>query len=194
MIECPHCSSPLEVAPEAKPEDPIACEVCGYRSDQVAEYFWLYLGGGAILLVGLVLGLAGVLSQDNHPDDWNEALLGWFPLGPWPRGLHWLALLVTGIVLSLVGMGFTRHFRSAYWCGLAWTLHELFWTGRKLLFDRPPPSAPATSAALLIAECLLLVLILRLGRALRRTPHRDVNRLQKGVSEAISSATSRKRP
>jgi len=180
-LRCPNCSGTVE-------RQPIACDACGYRSDMAPEYLWLYAFGGVVLLVGLAIGIAGVAIQDSAPGAASEALEGWFPLGPWPRDAHWLAVLVDGIALTLVGMGLTRRFRSAFWCGLALVAFELVFTGRKWLLGAPPPSAPALAGSLLAVEVVFLVVLLRVGLALHRTPPRDVERVRRRLAERGESS------
>lgn len=180
-LRCPNCSHPVE-------REPVVCEVCGFRSENVREYFWLYLGGGAIGLAGLVLGFAGIAAAGAENRSWIAPLRGWLPFGPWPREAHWLSWLVCGIVLSLVGMGFTRHFRSAFWGGVLVASIALLATLRKLIFAAPPPAQPVLASVLLCVELAFLGLLWRLRLALLRTPKRDVRRLQAGPDRSSSNA------
>lgn len=170
-IRCPNCNQEVDYRP-------IHCPRCGYRSELAAEYFWLYIAGGLITLAGLAFGASSFLVTDAPPEHWSRRFLGWFPLGPWPSTYHWLAFLVEGIIWTLIGLGITRHRRGALALLVALVLWEMIWTGRKLLTGAPGESMPVTSSLLITAEILGLLLASRLFRALRRTPPRDVSRLQ----------------
>ncbi len=175
-LHCPNCSGTVE-------RQPIVCDACGYRSDMASEYLWLYAVGGFVLLLGMATGVAGVMIQGNARGAASGALEGWFPLGPWPRDFHWLAVLVAGILLTLVGMGLTRRFRSAYWAGLVLVVFEIVFTGRKLVAEAPPPQAPALAGTLLAVEVVFLAVLVRVGIALRRTPPRDVDRVRRRLAD-----------
>jgi len=77
--------------------------------------------------------------------------------------------------LTLIGMGFTRRFRSSFFALLALAVWESIWVIRELVSDGPSLLA----IALLVWEIALLALAARLGLALHRVPHRDVAKLQR---------------
>jgi hypothetical protein len=164
---CPNCGEPSE-------SEPIHCPLCGYQSHMARDFLWLYAGGGALGLVGIALGITGVVVEGAGPTDWSRALAGWFPLGPWPAAWHWLAMLVAGIVLSLIGLGLTRRSRPAWWWFFALVTWELVWTCREFFTETPI----STVISVLLWESLLAALVTRFAMALRRTPRRDVERLQ----------------
>ncbi len=165
---CPNCG-------EHADSDPIDCPVCGYRDDMAGEYFWLYVGGGLLGIVGIVVGVSGVFLEGGARDGWVSSLHGWFPLGPWSWKWHWLSCVVSGMCLTLIGMGFTRRFRSSFFALLALAVWESIWVIRELVSDGPSLLA----IALLVWEIALLALAARLGLALHRVPHRDVAKLQR---------------
>jgi hypothetical protein len=171
---CPNCSAPLSVAPRTP------CRRCGYEAALAREFLWLYLGGGGVIILGLALGIAGVLVEGAGPEHWSRAWRGWFPLGPWPSSHHWLAFLVEGIALTLAGLGLTRQQRSAAWLLSILALGEAGWlASRLILAGRMGAAPPLGSLLLLLAiEAGVVLLSVRLALALRRTPGRDVRKLQ----------------
>ena len=171
IIHCPNCNSPID-------SDPARCEVCGYRSDLVQEFFWLYLGGAAIALLGLAIGALGVIAQGAGPVHWSRALRGWFPLAPWPESHHWLAFVVVGILLSVSGLGITRR-RPFAWIGLTLLVsYQLLWIVMAAVGLAGPGDVSGPAAILGGTGVLLLALLARICVALRRTPERDVHQMQ----------------
>jgi len=169
---CPNCSQQVE-------SRPIVCPRCGYKSELAREYFWLYGAGALILLSGFLFGGLSTLVVDRATDHWSRHFTGWFPLGPWRPTYDWLSFLIAGIGLSLAGLGITRH----RWKGLilfvaivAWAWR---WTLRKLITDTSDGPAPWIAGALIILESAGLLLAGRLALSLRRTPPRELERLQK---------------
>ena len=167
---CPNCGEPVE----SKPFD---CPLCGYRSDRATEYFWLYAGGGGVANVGALLRISGVVLEGTGPVEWSRVVAGWFPLGPWPASWHWMALIVSGIVLTLIGMGCTRLFHSALialgavvaWES-AWVIHHLVTSGLS-----------TAVVVVLVWEIALTLLGARLRLAFRRIPKRNLELLQAGA-------------
>ena len=170
---CPNCGHPLV-------KQPINCSVCGYRSESSREYFWLYLGGPLLFLLGIVSGIVGFLSGSAGSEHWSRVYADWFPLGALPADWNWFAFILLGIVLSLVGMGFTRRFKPSLYCGIALFSWQIFCGGKKLLWDSSASEDSLLPASALVAEILLLLLVMRLGLALKRTPERNIARLQQG--------------
>ncbi len=172
MLYCPNCNSQVD-------GEPVHCEVCGYRSDSVREYFWLYLGGGSMILLGWTLGAAGVLMEGAGPEHWSRDLRGWFPLEPWPESHHWLAFLVVGILLTMGGLGITRR-RPWAWLGLVClVLYEIAWSVLAVAGRVGPEEIAGVATALLAGGVVVLVLLVRIGLALKRTPERDASRMQR---------------
>ena len=170
---CPNCGHPVE-------KQPISCSVCGYRSESSREYFWLYLGGPLLFLLGIASGVVGSLSASAGPEHWSRVCADWFPLGTLPANWNWFAFLLLGIVLTLVGMGFTRHFKSSLYWGIALFSWQIFCGGKKLLWDPSANEDSLLPISALIIEILLLLVVIRLGLALKRTPERNISRLQQG--------------
>ena len=168
---CPNCGQPVE-------EQPIDCPTCGYRSENAGEYFWLYLGGLGLILLGVISVIAGTLSEGAGPGHWSRISVGWFPLGDWPAEWNWFAYVLLGITLTLLGLGFTRRFRSSLFWGIALFSWQIFCSGKKLLWDEGSENTLLLPISALILEILLLLMVIRLGMALSRTPQRDVLRLQ----------------
>ena len=182
-VHCPNCSEPIT-------SEPIRCPRCGYRSEMAPEYFWLYIGGGLLIVGGLAVGALGVALQGCGPGHWSAELRGWFPLGPFPSSHHWLAFLVAGIVLSVAGMGLTRHRPGAWALLLALLSWETVWTALKLFSGAPGEPHPLLAGGLLTLEVAGFLLAARLGQALRRTPARDVGKLQRGIIEGKTPPTA----
>ena len=178
---CPICNSSVDSAP-------IACSVCGYRSDLAREYLWLYAGGIVFAGIGFLLGILGVFSEGRSPQHWTSITAGWFPLWPWPAGYHWLAFLVAGIVFTVGGLGLTRHRRFA-WVGLAVFLFYEFGlvlaAGSGIL---TAPEAGHLPWVLAGVAATLFALLLRVGIALYRTPRRDVSDLQERARQNSNRA------
>jgi len=170
---CPNCGHPVE-------EQPIDCSVCGYCSESAGEYFWLYLGGLALTILGIISVIAGTLAEGAGPGHWSLVSVGWFPLGDWAADWNWFAYILLGIMLTLVGMGFTRHFRSSLFWGIALFSWQIFCSGKKLLWDQATNENILLPISALVLEVLLLLMVIRLGLALSRTPQRDILRLQAG--------------
>ena len=176
MLHCPNCNCPIDA-------DPARCEVCGYRSDLVREFFWLYLGGATIVLLGLAIGSLGVTMEGAGPGHWSRSLRGWFPLAPWPESHHWLAFLVVGILLTVSGLGITRR-RPFAWIGLtALVMYQLLWIVLATVGLAGPGDVSGPAAVLGGGGVLLLALLARIGVALRRTPERDVHQMQLRAQE-----------
>ena len=170
-MHCPNCNSPVE-------SGPVRCEVCGYRSEHAREFFWLYLGGVTIVLVGLAMGSLGVAAEGAGPGHWSRSLRGWFPLAPWPESHHWLAFLVAGIVLTVTGLGITRR-RPLAWIALALlALYQLVWILLAAAGLAGPGDVTGLAMTLGGGGVLLLALLARIGLALRRTPTRDAHQMQ----------------
>ena len=167
---CPNCGEPVE-------SEPVHCPVCGYQSHMAREFLWLYAGGGALGLVGIAVGITGVVVEGSGPAGWSRALAGWFPLGPWPAAWHWLAMIVAGIVLSMIGLGLTRRSRPAAWSLFALVTWEFIWVGCELFTETPL----AAVVSVLLWESLLATLAARFVVALRRTPRRDAGLLQESA-------------
>jgi hypothetical protein len=174
-LACPNCGQPVDATP-------VHCPLCGYQSKLWQEYFWLYAGGGAVVLAGIALGAIGVWVEGSSPGHWSETLRGWFPLGPWPGSHHWLAFVVEGIVLTIAGLGLTRRKRSAAVLLLGISAWEAAWTIRRLASGDAELGSSLPAALLLTVECVLLALGLRLVVALWRTPARDATALQRGAA------------
>ena len=170
---CPNCGHPVE-------KQPISCSVCGYRSESSREYFWLYLGGPLLFLLGIASGVVGILSASAGPEHWSRVCADWFPLGTLPANWNWFAFLLLGIVLTLVGMGFTRHFKSSFYAGIVLFCWQIFCTGKKLLSDNHENTSSFIVLFVLSREVLLLLLVMRMRLALKRTPEREIYRLQRG--------------
>lgn len=147
------------------------------------EYFWLYLGGGLLILLGAIHVVLGTLSQDSGQDHWSRFFSGWFPLGPWPADSNWFVMIVLGIALTLLGLGFTRHFKSSFYAGIGLFCWQIFCSAKKLLSGPPENSSASLVLSVLILEVLLLLLVIRLGLALKRTPEREIYRLQRGLQK-----------
>ena len=166
MLHCPNCNAPVD-------SEPVRCRRCGYRSEMAREYLWLYLGGGAITLLGFAHGVAGVLAEGAGPDHWSRGYRGWFPLEPWPAEHHWLGFLVVGIALTLCGLGITRRRREAWLCALFVGMYQMIWTVAHVVganLEQGRGVADALRIALALAlEGLLLLLSARIALALRRT-------------------------
>ena len=173
-VRCPNCS-----APRAGATWP--CGVCGYRPERAREYFWLYIGGAAFMVLGFLLGGAGVLLDEVGSGHWSRAYR-WFPFFPWPESYHWLGVLIAGITLSVGGLGLTRHFRSAWWLLVAFVVHELVLAAAATMgmLGDGARGGPAFAVASLIG----LGLLARLALALRRTPSRNVAALQEEARRA----------
>jgi len=175
-VRCPNCGQ--KVASE-----PIRCLICGYRSESAGEFLWLYVTGALVMLVGLVMGALGVSANPAPVDHWSRALRGWFPLGPWPVSEHWLAFLVSGMLLTVCGMGLTRRKSMSWFVLVVLLAWEAVWTARKLVTDEPRVGSPLLAAMILFAEVALLLLTLRAGLALCRTPKRDGVAMQRAARE-----------
>ncbi|MEE3199519.1 MAG: hypothetical protein VX254_05745 [Planctomycetota bacterium] len=147
------------------------------------EYFWLYLGGGLLILLGAIHVVLGTISQDSGQGHWSRFFSGWFPLGPWPADSNWFAMIVLGIALTLLGLGFTRHFKSSFYAGIGLFCWQIFCSAKKLLSGPPENSSAFLVLSVLILEVLLLLLVIRLGLALKRTPEREIYRLQRGLQK-----------
>ncbi|MFP6738090.1 MAG: hypothetical protein VCD34_05040 [Planctomycetota bacterium] len=146
----------------------------------VKEYFWLYLGGGVLIVLGALHVVLGTLSQDSRQDHWSRFFSGWYPLGPWPADSNWFAIVVLGVALTLIGLGFTRHFKSSFYAGIVLFCWQIFCAGKKLLSDNPENTSSFIVLFVLILEVLFLLLFIRMGLALKRTPEREIYRLQRG--------------
>ena len=170
---CPNCGHPVE-------KQLIDCSVCGYCSESAGEYFWLYLGGLTLIILGIISVVAGTLAEGAGPEHWSLVSAGWFPLGNWTADWNWFAYILLGITLTLVGMGFTRHFKSSLFWGIALFSWQIFCSGKKLLWDQATNENILLPISALILEVLLLLMVIRLGLALSRTPQRDILRLQAG--------------
>ena len=171
-LHCPSCGAPVA-------GEPPSCSACGYRPETAREYFWLYAGGAAVILLGFILGAAGVALQGAPPGGWRRALEGWFPIGPWRGEGHWLSFLVAGIALTLAGLGVTRRMPAAWLAAAAATAWATAWTVLALTGVVGAAGAPAVAAGLLPAEALLVLLLLRIGISFLRTPRRDAARLRR---------------
>jgi hypothetical protein len=151
------------------------------------EYLWLYLGGGAIALLGFAYGTLGVLAE--AADDWSRGYRGWFPFEPWPAGSHWLSFLVVGIVLTLSGMGITRHRRDAWLTALALGMYQMVWTVARATWATGSPVGreKALFFLALAAEAFLLLLGTRIGLALHRTPPRRIREPERAMDQSNGS-------
>jgi hypothetical protein len=161
-VHCPSCGAPAA-------GDPPACSACGWRTQTAREHLWLRAGGSAVILLGFVLGAVGVAIQGAPPGHWSESLAGWFPIGPWGGAHHWLSFLVAGILLTLAGLGVTRRLPAAWLAAAAAVVWEAGWTVLALSGLAGRAGAPAAAGALLAAEGIFLLLVLRIGLALLRT-------------------------
>jgi len=146
----------------------------------VKEYFWLYLGGGLLIVLGALHVVLGTLSQGSRQAHWSRFFSGWYPLGPWPADSNWFAIVVLGVALTLIGLGFTRHFKSSFYAGIVLFCWQIFCTGKKLLSDNHENTSSFIVLFVLILEVLLLLLVMRMRLALKRTPEREIYRLQRG--------------
>ena len=144
----------------------------------------MYLGGGVLILLGALHVVLGTLSQDSRQDHWSRLFSGWYPLGPWPADSNWFAIVLLGIALTLIGLGFTRHFKSSFYAGIVLFGWQILCAGKKLLSGSPENTARFTVLSVLILEVLLLLLVIRIGMALKRTPGREIDRLQRGPQKA----------
>ena len=186
LMNCPNCDSPVQ-------RDPVVCDVCGYRSDLAREFFWLYIGGTLLAFVGFALGACGVLIDESGRDHWSRALAAWYPLGLWPEAHHWMAFLVSGILVTLGGMGLTRRRRSAWFLLTVIVAYQLLWSAATLLGFGGGDVPVTWPAALPAFNVLLAVLLARIGVALRRTPPRDAAQMQKLASvKTDGDATNQK--
>tara|TARA_B100001167_G_C16736059_1_gene288537 strand:- start:705 stop:956 length:252 start_codon:yes stop_codon:yes gene_type:complete len=77
-------------------------------------------------------------------------------------------------------MGFTRHFKSSLYWGIILFSWQIFCGGKKLLWDPSANEDSLLPISALIIEILLLLVVIRLGLALKRTPKRNISRLQQG--------------
>src|SRR5690606_24256873 len=170
----PNCSAEVR-------HDVAECPRCGYRPELAREYFWLYAGGLVVIAGGFALGILSLIIGNPGPDHWSRPLEGWFPLAPL-GGQRWIAFLSAGVLFTLAGLGLTRHRWSAWWLLVLLLVWELGWTARKLITGEPGEPNFALAAALLATELLGLALAARLALALRRTPPRDIRRLQAPVT------------
>jgi hypothetical protein len=184
MLHCPNCSAPVNA-------EPISCPLCGYRSELAGEYLWIYLGGSAFLLLGFLLGVTGVAIEGAGPEHWSSPYRGWFPFAPWPESYHWLGVLIAGIALTVGGLGITRRWRSAWIFLVALTAYE---AALALLAALGPVSRETLGARPMIFFVLattLVLLLLRVGLAFRRTPRRDAAKLRELVSLAVEKGSRR---
>ena len=140
----------------------------------------MYLGGGVLILLGALHVVLGTLSEGSRQDHWSRLFSGWYPLGPWPADSNWFAIVLLGIALTLVGLGFTRHFKSSFYAGIALFCWQILCAGKKLLSDAPENTSSFIVLSALILEVLLLLLVIRMGLAIKRTPGREIQRLQRG--------------
>ncbi len=140
----------------------------------------MYLGGGLLILMGAIHVVLGTLWEGSRQEHWSGFFSGWYPLGPWPADSNWFAIVLHGIALTLIGLGFTRHFTSSFYAGIALFCWQIICAGKKLLQGSPESTADLALVSALILEVLLLLLVIRIGIALRRTPEREIYRLQQG--------------
>ncbi len=167
-LSCPNCNSPLTA-------EPAHCDVCGYRTEQAAEFLWLYLGGAVITLLGFGFGVIAVLSEGAGLDHWSRELRGWYPLGPIAGESNWLAFLITGIALTVGGLGITRRKLSAWWLLVILTLYQLIWP---LLQTTQSSATSLLAMVLTVGHLAIGALLLRAGAALRRLPARSAEVMQ----------------
>ena len=181
-VHCPNCGAGAAAGAGAASADP--CPACGYSGRNAREYFWLYGGGAAVILLGFVLGVAGVLLQGAPPDHGARRLGGWYPIPGWPEEWHWLSFLVAGIFYTLAGMGITRR-RWSGWAAFT-GLAAVGAAGAILALAgaREAEGAAGAAAMLLAAHAVLLALGARLWLSFRRTPPRDPSRIREAALRA----------
>ncbi|MEM7233664.1 MAG: hypothetical protein AAF517_15925 [Planctomycetota bacterium] len=181
---CPNCS-------EASASEPDECSRCGYRGSLAREYFWLYIGGATFIVFGFAYGLLSLSVHDAPEDHWSAPFRSWYPLGGWILTYHWLAFLSEGIVFTLSGMGITRHRWLGWWSALAAVVFDLAFSAYAYASNHAEVST-AVFASVAAFHGLLCLSLIRLGIALRRTPPRNIHRLQSPESsrESGQSATS----
>jgi hypothetical protein len=177
---CPNCSASLSDAPRA-------CPRCEYRPENAREYFWLYASGMAFIALGFALGAMSLIVADGARDHWSRRFDGWFPLAPFSGEDLWIAFLLAGILYTLAGLGLTRHFWSSWYLLLGLATWQAVVSSRELLIGEPEALGTRadtwTKSIVLIAALGVLALAARVGIALKRTPPRDIRRLQTVIGD-----------
>ncbi len=174
-MRCPNCNTPAD--------SDFPCRVCGYAPELAREFLWLYLGGVALCTTGFAIGAFGVFIEGSGPDHWSRALIGWYPLAPWPSGHHWLSFLVVGILLTMSGLAITRRRKGGWLTALLLTLYQVAWIGAALAGAVSTEASGTKPIVPMAIHSSLLLLLVRIGAALRRTPVRDAVRMQTMAQE-----------
>ena len=179
MVHCPNCGA--EASARIGSASPEPCPACGYSGRNAREYFWLYGGGAAVILLGFGLGAAGVFLQGVPPDHASRRLGGWNPIPLWPEDWYWLAFLVAGILYTLAGMGITRR----RWAGLAaFAGTAAVGAAGAMLALAGARGGEGIAGALLASHAILVALAARLWLSFRRTPPRDPSRIREAALRA----------
>jgi hypothetical protein len=99
--------------------------------------------------------------------------------------------LITGIALTLGGMGITRRWKSAWLFLVAWTGYEASMAAMAALGLLPARAPAGTALILIFLAAALFLLLLRIGLALWRAPPRDASRLRELVRLEAERARSK---
>ena len=140
-----------------------------------------------MLLWGFALGVLSLIIGDAPQGHFVENFRGWHPFGVFSESYHWIGFLTEAIALTLAGLGLTRHRWDSWWLLTAVTGWPLALAVRKLATGEPGPPATGYAIAVAIGCAAILLLAARLALALRRTPPRDIRRLQSGIHPGAAS-------
>lgn len=181
MLRCPNCNAPVK-------QQPIECDVCGYRAAMAREFLIVYLGGAAFAILGFAYVTIAVLIEGAGPEHWSRVFDDWFPLGLWPRSYEWLAFLFVGIVLTMGGIGMTRRRRVAWVATLSLLVYQTAW---QLIALFGSDTIAFIVGLTLAMNAICMSAVACVGVSLWRLPARDVVRMQELAreKEQLTSST-----
>lgn len=180
-LNCPNCSAVISRVPAR-------CDRCGYRPELAIEYLWIYGGGCAVILLGLVIGALGIATEGVGPNHWSRIFHGWYPFAPWPRDYNWIGFLGLGIAFTGCGLGITRQKRPAFFALATLSLYLTCLSALASLGVLANLHSRAPAFIMLGLDGVLLGFIFRLGLAFLRAPARNFSIRQEPQEHPESAA------